>query len=51
MLKFAFLGVYTYTPYQWVLFPNTCSGGGLDLNIASCKACSTGESKIIAPSL
>ena len=32
-------------------FPSTGSGGGLHLNMASCKACSTGERRIMAPSL
>ena len=32
------------SPSSCVLFPNTCSGGGLDLNIASSKACLAGES-------
>ena len=32
-------------------FPSTGSGGGLDLNMASCKACSAGKRRIMAPSL
>lgn len=38
-------------PQPWVLLPNVGSGGGLDLSIASIKACLAAEVNIMAPSL